>query len=146
MLEDRRYKYVVRTQGNATSEMVATVLYLMKTKPKFSTIAVVNQDYAWGRDSWEIFINTLKVFNPDVKASRAPRSIRRATTRNSLRASSSPWMAAARSDDIRRGAQCTGMNVRANARSTNQSIAITAITDEPPRITHDRYQARSRSG
>ena len=67
VLEDRRYKYVVRTQGNATTEMVATVLYLMKTKPKFSTIAVVNQDYAWGRDSWEIFINTLKVFNPDVK-------------------------------------------------------------------------------
>ena len=67
VLEDRRYKYVVRTQGNATSEMVATVLYLMKTKPKFSTIAVVNQDYAWGRDSWEIFLNTLKVFNPDVK-------------------------------------------------------------------------------
>jgi branched-chain amino acid transport system substrate-binding protein len=67
VLEDRRYKYVVRTQANATTEMVATVLYLMKTRPKFSTIAVVNQDYAWGRDSWEIFINTLKVFNPDVK-------------------------------------------------------------------------------
>ena len=67
VLEDRRYKYVVRTQGNATTEMVATVLYLMKTKPKFSTIAVVNQDYAWGRDSWEIFINALKVFNPDVR-------------------------------------------------------------------------------
>jgi branched-chain amino acid transport system substrate-binding protein len=67
ILEDRRYKYVVRTQGNATSEMVATVLYLMKTRPKFSTIAVVNQDYAWGRDSWEIFLSTLKVFLPDVK-------------------------------------------------------------------------------
>ena len=67
VLEERRYKYVVRTQGNATTEMVAAVLYLVKTKPKFSTIAVVNQDYAWGRDSWEIFINTLKVFNPDVK-------------------------------------------------------------------------------
>ena len=67
ILEDRRYKYVVRTQGNATSEMVATVLYLMKTRPKFATIAVVNQDYAWGRDSWEIFLSTLKVFLPDVK-------------------------------------------------------------------------------
>ena len=67
VLEDRRYKYVVRTQANATTEMVATVLYLMKTRPKFATIAVVNQDYAWGRDSWEIFQNTLKVFLPDVK-------------------------------------------------------------------------------
>ena len=67
VLEAKRYKYVVRTQANATTEMVATVLYLMKTKPNFSTIAVVNQDYAWGRDSWEIFINTLRVFKPDVK-------------------------------------------------------------------------------
>ena len=67
VLENKRFKYVVRTQANATTEMVATVLYLMKTRPNFSSIAVVNQDYAWGRDSWEIFINTLKAFKPDVK-------------------------------------------------------------------------------
>ncbi|MGE0312388.1 MAG: ABC transporter substrate-binding protein [Lautropia sp.] len=67
LLENRRYKYVVRTQGNATSEMVATVLYLMRKKPDFKTLAVINQDYAWGRDSWEIFLNTLRVFKPDVK-------------------------------------------------------------------------------
>lgn len=67
VLEEKRYKYVVRTQANATTEMVATVLYLLRTKPNFSTIAVVNQDYAWGRDSWEIFLNTLKALKPDVK-------------------------------------------------------------------------------
>ena len=67
LLEARRYKYVVRTQANATTEMVATVMYLLKVKPEFKTIAVVNQDYAWGRDSWEIFINTLKNFRPDVR-------------------------------------------------------------------------------
>lgn len=67
LLEEKRYQYVVRTQANATTEMVATVLYLLKTKPDFETIAVVNQDYAWGRDSWEIFINTLRVFKPNVK-------------------------------------------------------------------------------
>lgn len=67
ILENKRYKYVVRTQANATTEMVATVLYLLKMKPNFSTVAVVNQDYAWGRDSWEIFINTLRALKPDVK-------------------------------------------------------------------------------
>jgi len=67
VLEQKRYKYVVRTQANATTEMVATVLYLLKTNANFSTIAVVNQDYAWGRDSWEIFLNTLKALKPDVK-------------------------------------------------------------------------------
>ena len=67
LLENKRFKYVVRTQANATTVMVATVLYLLKMKPNFNSIAVVNQDYAWGRDSWEIFINTLRVFKPDIK-------------------------------------------------------------------------------
>src|SRR5512145_3250122 len=67
ILEDKRYKYVVGTQANAVTEMVATVVYLLKTKPDFKTIAVVNQDYAWGRDSWEIFRNTLQALKPDVK-------------------------------------------------------------------------------
>jgi branched-chain amino acid transport system substrate-binding protein len=67
ILENKRYKYVVRTQANATTEMVATVLYLLKVRPDFKTIAVVNQDYAWGRDSAEIVLNTLKVLRPDVK-------------------------------------------------------------------------------
>ncbi len=67
VLEDKKYRYVVRTQANATTEMVATVVYLLKTNPNFKTIAVVNQDYAWGRDSWEIFRNTLQALKPDVQ-------------------------------------------------------------------------------
>jgi branched-chain amino acid transport system substrate-binding protein len=66
-LEGHAYKYVVRTQANAVTEMVAAVLYLLKVKPDFKTIAVVNQDYAWGRDSWEIFSSALKQLKPDVK-------------------------------------------------------------------------------
>ncbi len=67
ILEEKKFRYVVRTQANATTEMVATVIYLLKTNPNFKTIAVVNQDYAWGRDSWEIFRNTLMALKPDVK-------------------------------------------------------------------------------
>jgi branched-chain amino acid transport system substrate-binding protein len=67
LLENRRFKYVVRSQGNATSEMVASVLQLLKVRPDFKTIAVINQDYAWGRDSWDIFSGTLKAMKPDVK-------------------------------------------------------------------------------
>ncbi|SFQ75295.1 branched-chain amino acid transport system substrate-binding protein [Variovorax sp. OK605] len=67
VLEERRYKYVFRTGPNGTMEMVAAVLHLLKTKPDFKTLAVVNQDYAWGRDSWEIFRNTLLALKPDVK-------------------------------------------------------------------------------
>ena len=67
ILEDDKYKYVFRTQANATPEVLAPLLYLLKAKPDFKTIAVVNQDYAWGRDSWEIFSSALKVLKPDVK-------------------------------------------------------------------------------
>lgn len=67
ILEEGKYRYVFRTQANATPEMLSTVLYLLKTKPDFKTIAVVNQDYAWGRDSWDIFLTALKAMKPDVQ-------------------------------------------------------------------------------
>lgn len=67
ILEDRKYKYVVRSQGNTTSEHLSSVLHLLRTKPDFKTIAVVNQDYAHGRDSWEMVLAALKVLKPDVK-------------------------------------------------------------------------------
>jgi len=67
IFEENEYRYVFRTQGNATPEMLSTAIYLLKTKPDFKTIAVVNQDYAWGRDSWEMFSTALKSLKPDVE-------------------------------------------------------------------------------
>lgn len=67
IFEEGEYRYVFRTQANATPEMLSTVLYLLKTRPDFQTIAVVNQDYAWGRDSWDIFLTALKALKPDVE-------------------------------------------------------------------------------
>lgn len=67
VLEEKEYEYVVRTQANATAEMVASVLYLLEKNPDFKTLAIINQDYAWGRDSRDIFLATLKQFKPDVK-------------------------------------------------------------------------------
>ncbi|NVO27299.1 ABC transporter substrate-binding protein [Donghicola sp. C2-DW-16] len=67
IFEENDFHYSFRTQANATPEMLSTVLYLLKTKPDFKTIAVVNQDYAWGRDSWAIFSAALKQLKPDVE-------------------------------------------------------------------------------
>lgn len=67
IFEENDYTYVFRTQANATPEMLASVLYLLKTRPDFETIAVVNQDYAWGRDSWDIFSTALEAMKPDVR-------------------------------------------------------------------------------
>ena len=67
IFEENEYDFVFRTQANATPEMLASVLYLLKTRPDFETIAVVNQDYAWGRDSWDIFSTALAAMKPDVR-------------------------------------------------------------------------------
>jgi len=48
IFEEGEYNYVFRSQAHAGTEMLATVAYLLKTKPDFQTIAVVNQDYAVG--------------------------------------------------------------------------------------------------
>ena len=67
IFEENSYQYSFRTQANATPEMLSTLLYLLKVKPDIKTIAVLNQDYAWGRDSWNIFSTALKTLKPDVK-------------------------------------------------------------------------------
>ena len=67
IFEENDYRYVFRTQGNATPEMLSSAIYLLKTKPDFKTIAVVNQDYAWGRDSWAMFSTALKALKPDIE-------------------------------------------------------------------------------
>lgn len=67
IFEEQEYDWVYRTQANATTEILATFLYLMKHKPDFKTIAVVNQDYAWGRESWAIFQALLQTLKPDVE-------------------------------------------------------------------------------
>ncbi|MDQ1081953.1 ABC transporter substrate-binding protein [Pseudoroseomonas cervicalis] len=67
IFEDGRYDYAYRTQANATPEVLSSLLYLLKTKPDFRSIAVVNQDYAWGRDSWDIFRTALNTLKPGVR-------------------------------------------------------------------------------
>lgn len=48
--------------------MLSSAIYLIKNKPDFKAIAVVNQDYALGRDSWAMFSTALKTLKPDVEA------------------------------------------------------------------------------
>ncbi len=67
IFEEDEYDWVYRTQANATPEVLAPFLYLLEKNPDFKTIAVVNQDYAWGRDSWHIFSTALKTLRPDVE-------------------------------------------------------------------------------
>jgi branched-chain amino acid transport system substrate-binding protein len=61
------YKYVFRTASHSASENISAALYVLKAKPNLKTIAGLNYDYAYGRDSWEVFKRTILKHKPDVQ-------------------------------------------------------------------------------
>jgi branched-chain amino acid transport system substrate-binding protein len=67
IFEDASYKYVFRTSGHAAMDNVAAALYVTELKPKARKIAGINQNYAWGQDSWNDFEATMKALVPDVQ-------------------------------------------------------------------------------
>ena len=66
IFEDASYKYVFRTSAHAAMDNVAAALYVTEMKPKLKKIAGINQNYAWGQDSWNDFEATMKALKPDV--------------------------------------------------------------------------------
>lgn len=67
VFEETTYKYVFRTAAHAGIDGIAAARYLLAAKPDVKTVAGLNQDYAWGRDSWEIFSRALRKLKPDVQ-------------------------------------------------------------------------------
>ncbi len=75
IFEDASYKYVFRTHATATMDSVGAALYVMDVNPKVRSIAGLNQNYAWGQDSWNDFEAAMKVLKPgvEVKTSQMPK-------------------------------------------------------------------------
>ena len=67
LTEDRAVKHVFRTSNNQASDSVVAARYVLSMKPDVKTIAGANEDYAWGRDSWEAFKIAMQRLKPDVK-------------------------------------------------------------------------------
>ncbi len=67
LTEDRSLKYVFRTSNHQAADSVALARYVLKQKPDVKTIAGANEDYAWGRDSWDDFKGAMLRLKPDVK-------------------------------------------------------------------------------
>ena len=61
------HRYVFRTAAHAASENISAALYVLATKPDLKTIAGLNYDYAYGRDSWDVFKRTILKLKPDVQ-------------------------------------------------------------------------------
>src|SRR5437660_4358597 len=75
IFEDAAYKYVFRTSSTATKDSVGAALYVKDVKPNIKSIAGLNQNYAWGQDSWSDFELAMKVLMPniEVKTSQMPK-------------------------------------------------------------------------
>src|SRR3954470_4166048 len=75
IFEDNDYQYVFRTSSHATMDNVAAALYVKDVKPGVRSIAGINQNYAWGQDSWADFEASMKALVPsiEVKTSQMPK-------------------------------------------------------------------------
>lgn len=67
IFEDNKYQYVFRNSAHATMDNVALVRYLQKRNIKSDEIAGINPDYAYGRDNWKDFSQSIVKVNPNAK-------------------------------------------------------------------------------
>jgi branched-chain amino acid transport system substrate-binding protein len=75
IFEDGSYKYVFRTSPTATMDSVGAALFVKEAKAGIKAIAGLNQNYAWGQDSWGDFELSMKTLMPgiEVKTSQMPK-------------------------------------------------------------------------
>lgn len=67
IFEEKDYKYVFRTSSHSTMDNVAAALYVAKTMPNAKTYGHINQNYAWGQDSWRDFKLSMEHLMPNAK-------------------------------------------------------------------------------
>jgi branched-chain amino acid transport system substrate-binding protein len=60
-------QYLFRTGPTATMDSVGAARYLLEVAPDNESIAGINQNYAWGRDSWNDFVAAMKILKPEVE-------------------------------------------------------------------------------
>jgi branched-chain amino acid transport system substrate-binding protein len=69
IFEDASSKYLFRTGAHATMDNVAAARYLLARNKNIKTIAGINQNYAWGQDSWNDFKASMQALSPGIKIS-----------------------------------------------------------------------------
>ncbi len=62
-----KFKLGFRSKAHLGIDNIALALYIKKYYPNTKKIAGINQDYAWGRDSWLIFEVAMKKLMPQVE-------------------------------------------------------------------------------
>jgi len=67
IFEDASYKYVFRASSHAAMDNIAAAFYVTDVLPGARKIAGINQNYAWGQDSWSDFENSMKKLKSGVE-------------------------------------------------------------------------------
>ena len=67
IFEDASYKYVFRTGPHGTMDNTALALYVLERHPNVRSFAGINQNYAWGQDSWADFEAAMKALKPGLE-------------------------------------------------------------------------------
>ena len=64
IFEENKYHYVFRSAAHGAMDNIAMARYITKRELKVSDVGAIDQDYAWGQDSWKDFKASLAHLDP----------------------------------------------------------------------------------
>jgi branched-chain amino acid transport system substrate-binding protein len=67
IFEEASYKYLFRTRPHGAMDSVAAARYIVGALPSVKKFNGINQNYAWGQDSWEDFQKSMQKLKPGVE-------------------------------------------------------------------------------
>ena len=67
IFEEKPREYVFRVSPHATMDNVGAAHYVRDKFPNLTSYSGINQNYAWGQDSWRDFVGAMKVLMPKAK-------------------------------------------------------------------------------
>ena len=70
IFEEKARSYVFRVSPHATMDNVAAARYILAKKKNITSYSGINQNYAWGQDSWRDFLGSMKVLAPKAEADK----------------------------------------------------------------------------
>lgn len=70
IFEEKARSYVFRVSPHATMDSVGAARYLVAKKKNLTSYSGINQNYAWGQDSWRDFVGAMKVLAPKAEADK----------------------------------------------------------------------------
>ncbi|MGI9434664.1 MAG: ABC transporter substrate-binding protein [Geminicoccaceae bacterium] len=71
VFEEGSYEYVFRTAAHAAMDNISLAKYLKSRGIDVPSFAGINQDYAWGQDSWADFVASMSVIQPEATSGAA---------------------------------------------------------------------------